>query len=120
MLFLVFAGDMRLAPKCPEPESCREVRGGRSVSATWNLDVKGTRHIVVFDWNFFGGKREIKVDGAVVNTDSKLLQRESDQSMTIGSEQASVVTRPQAGNPNAFGLEFHPEDRVLTPDSNER
>jgi hypothetical protein len=88
--------------------------------ATWNIDVNGEQHLVELNWTYFGGERELIVDGQVANDNTIPFRWTSEQKFTIGGQEGRVVTRPQRINVAAFDVELYLGDRLITPTTDER
>lgn len=88
--------------------------------AVWNVDVNGTSHEIELKWTYFGGDRDVFVDGTLVQDDDHPMRWQSKQMFVIDGEQFSVVTKPQTINIAAFDIELHHNNQVLKPDIDER
>lgn len=84
---------------------------------TWNVALDGTTHTVQLNWTYWGGEREVVVDGTVVNEDRKLLRWESDQHFDIDGHHFNIVTRPQALNVTAFDVDLFEGNTRIDPAS---
>ena len=60
---------------------------------TWKVALDGTTHTEQLNWTYFGGEREVRVDGTVVNEEHKMLRWNSDQEFTLDGHRCRVVTR---------------------------
>jgi len=73
---------------------------------TWQPDVNGSRHEVVLNWTYWGGKRELVVDGEVASRERRPLLSWSDQRFQLDGQACKVVTRPQRVNIAKFDVEL--------------
>lgn len=87
---------------------------------TWNVELDGKTHSVQLNWTYFGGAREVVVDGAVVNEDRKLLRWESDQHFEIDGHDCHIVTQPQAKNVAAFDVDLFVGNTLINAEHDER
>lgn len=61
---------------------------------SWSIDVDGTQHAVALNWTYWGGRREVTVDGEVVATNTLPMRWSSTQPFRLGGHEAVVRTRP--------------------------
>jgi len=87
---------------------------------TWNVELDGKTHTVHLNWTYFGGAREVVVDGNVVNEDRKLLRWHSDQHFDIDGHDCHIVTRPQRVNVTAFDVELFEGNTIIDAERDER
>ncbi len=87
---------------------------------TWKVDLDGKTHTVQLNWTYWGGEREVVVDGIVVNEDRKLLRWESDQQFTIDGHECQIVTRPQSTNIAAFDVDLFVGKTLIDAERDER
>lgn len=81
----------------------------------WTIDLDGREHTVTLNWTYWGGEREVLVDGRVVNENQKLLRWESNQEFEIDGHQCAVITRPQHPNLVEFDIELLVDGRAVAP-----
>jgi hypothetical protein len=61
---------------------------------SWNVDLDGERHEVKLLWTYFGGKREVEVDGTVVEKSTVPMRWRSSQSFDLAGHAAVLTMRP--------------------------
>jgi hypothetical protein len=88
--------------------------------STWHVDENGSRHEVVLNWSYFGGKRELVVDGQVVSDQRRPVLWWSEQPFQLDGQPCKVVTRPQNINFAKFEVELLVGDRLIRPQSEAR
>ena len=88
--------------------------------ATWNIDVDGQPHTIELQWTYFGGERELSVDGQIADDNTIPFRWTSEQHFTVGGQVGRVVTRPQRINVAAFDVELYLDDRLIPPTIDER
>ena len=71
-------------------------------------------------WTYFGGERELNVDGQIADDNTLLMRWTSEQHFTVGGRAGRVVTRPQRINFAAFDIELYLSDRLIPPTTDER
>lgn len=81
----------------------------------WTIDLDGREHTVTLNWTYWGGEREVLVDGRVVNEDKKFLRWESHQEFELDGHHCAVITRPQRSNITEFDIELRVDGRVIAP-----
>lgn len=86
-------------------------RGNRRT--TWQVDMNGRQHEIVLNWTYWGGKREVVLDGDVISSERRPLLWWSEQPFQIDDEACKVVTRPQKINTTEFHVELFVGDRLV-------
>ena len=61
----------------------------------WQVDVGGTQHEVVLQWTYWGGDRQVLLDGELIHSDSQLMRWKSEQPFKIDGHTAVVRTKPK-------------------------
>jgi len=87
---------------------------------TWRADVNGGQHEVVLNWTYWGGKRELVVDGEVVSDQRRPLLWWSEQVFQLDGQPCKVVTRPRNVNVAKFEVELFVGDTLIHPQSDGR
>ena len=83
---------------------------------SWTVDTGGTEHVVALDWTYWGGHREVSVDGQVVGTSTIPLRGRSKQAFVLDGHPAVVTTRPNRAISGYFRIERHVDGRPVPPD----
>ena len=86
-------------------------------SAIWQIEVDGQQHEVELQWTYWGGERNVLVDGTIVDADTQALRWKSDQSIDVGGKRCVVITRPKKVNKVAFDVLLEVDGQELTPAS---
>ena len=87
---------------------------------TWRVDVDGRPHEVVLNWTYWGGKREVVLDGDVVAKQRKPLLWWSEQAFRVDGQACRVVTRAQKANTLEFDAELFVGDTLVRAQSDTR
>ncbi|SHH20137.1 hypothetical protein SAMN05443575_3416 [Jatrophihabitans endophyticus] len=88
-------------------------------TAVWNVDVDGRAHEVTLKWTYWGGERDVYLDGELVAESTLLLRWKSDQEIDIDGHTARVVTRPHSlAHPDRFTLVLDLDGVEHEPDEN--
>lgn len=61
---------------------------------SWTVDIDGDQHTVVLNWTYWGGRREVVVDGQVVSTSTIPMRWRSTQALDINGHPAVLRTKP--------------------------
>lgn len=61
---------------------------------TWRFDLDGTAHVVRLDWTYWGGRREVFVDGEERDASTVLGRWRSSQTFDLDGRHGVVETRP--------------------------
>ena len=87
--------------------------------AIWNLDVDGSTHEVKLEWTYWGGDRDVYVDGALVSESKLLLRWKSDQEIEVAGRTARVITKPHSvAHAARFTVLLEFQGKELEPDRN--
>lgn len=86
---------------------------GDARKTTWRVEANGSEHEVVLNWSYWGGRREVVVDGEVIDSRRRPLLWWSEQPFQIDGQQCKVVTRPQNINVAKFEVELFVGDRLV-------
>jgi hypothetical protein len=65
---------------------------------SWTVEVDGGRHEVVMLWSYWGGGREVQVDGRTLDRSRVPMRWCSEQSFELAGHRAVVRTRPRAAS----------------------
>ncbi len=84
-------------------------------AAIWNVNVNGTAHEVRLEWTYWGGQRDVYVDGTVVQGDTSPLRWSSTQPVDVAGKQVAVITRPRKVNKAAFDVVLQVDGQELAP-----
>lgn len=60
----------------------------------WTVDIDGGEHTVVLNWTYYGGRREVVVDGRAVSKNTIPMRWRSEQAFEIDRQPAVVRTQP--------------------------
>lgn len=83
----------------------------------WQVDVDGSRHEVALNWTYWGGDRQVLLDGELVHSDSQAMRWKSEQPFKIGGRTAVVRTKPKNGFSPFFVITLEVDGREVTSDS---
>lgn len=61
---------------------------------SWTVDIDGGQHAVALNWTYYGGRREVTVNGRVVSTSTIPMRWRSTQTFDIDGHPAVLCTRP--------------------------
>lgn len=84
---------------------------------SWSVDVDGTQHVVVLNWTYYGGERQVSVDGQVVDDSTVPMRWRSEQSFGLGGRQAVVRTQPAKRISPYFRVTLELDGTVVPPDA---
>jgi hypothetical protein len=84
-------------------------------AAIWNIDVDGSTHEVRLEWTYWGGQRDVYVDGVPVEGDTVPFRWSSTQPVDVGSKRVAVITRPRKINKAAFDVFLEVDGEELAP-----
>ncbi len=85
----------------------------------WTVDVDGGPHAVVLHWTYFGGHRELEVDGRVVGESTVPMRWRSEQAFEIAGHRAVVRTQPARRVSPWFVITLEVEGKAVAPDPGE-
>lgn len=88
--------------------------------STWQVDANGGRHEVVLNWTYWGGRRELVVDGQVISDQRRPMLWWSEQPFQLDGQPCKVVTRPQKINVAKFEVELFVGDTLVRAQSDAR
>lgn len=85
---------------------------------TWDVETDGRRHEVVLDWGYWGGRREVRVDGQVVDSSTVPMRWKSTQEFDLDGHRCVLTTRPSKRLSAYFRIELEVDGRkVASPDA---
>lgn len=84
-------------------------------AAVWNVDVDGQQHEVRLEWTYWGGQRDVYVDGVIVDGDTVPFRWSSTQPIDVGGKRMAVITRPREINKAAFDVLLQADGTELKP-----
>lgn len=85
---------------------------------TWTVDTGGTSHEVALDWGYWGGRREVRVDGEVVDSSTVPLRWSSTQEFDLDGHRCVLTTRPSSKLSARFRIELEVDgEAVRSPDA---
>lgn len=88
-------------------------------TAVWNIEVDGAVHEVKLEWTYWGGERDVYVDGVLVDEDKKPLRWKSDQQVDVAGKRVTVLTRPHSALHSArFSVLLQVDGAEIEPDEN--
>ena len=61
---------------------------------SWKVDVDGKQHEVVLNWTYWGGARQVSLDGKVVNDSTVPMRWKSEQAIDVDGRRVVVRTKP--------------------------
>lgn len=62
---------------------------------SWTITAGSETHRVDLDWSYWGGKRQVNVDGKVVSKNTVPMRWKSTQEFAVDGHECVVVTEPQ-------------------------
>ena len=71
---------------------------------SWNVILDGKQHIITLNWTYYGGTREVVVDGQMVDRSTEWLRPESKQHFVIDNHMCEIVTRPRQDDMFTFEI----------------
>lgn len=81
---------------------------------SWTVDVDGTEHVVALDWTYYGGRRRVSLDGAVVDESTVPMRWRSEQSFfDLAGHPAVMRTRPSKRFSAYFLIELEVDGRLV-------
>lgn len=83
---------------------------------TWTVSIDGTEHSVALNWTYWGGERQVVVDGEVVDDDARLMRWTSAQEFDLGGHRAVVRTEPAKRFSTQFVITLEVDGAVVEPD----
>lgn len=83
---------------------------------SWTVEVDGDRHAVVLDWTYYGGRREVTVDGRLVSRSSFPLRWRSEQAFRVAGHPAVVRTKPSGPPSPKFVITLEVDGTVVPPE----
>jgi len=69
---------------------------------SWTVEIDGARHEIVLLWSYWGGAREVEVDGSTVDRSRVPMRWRSEQSFDLAGHRAVVRTGPRAASPRGL------------------
>lgn len=87
---------------------------------TWTVELDGMTHVVALDWTYWGGDRQVSVDGRVVHRDTRAMRWRSSQDFDLGGHRALVTTAPSRRGSAFFAIALEVDGRVVDPDPGQR
>lgn len=84
---------------------------------SWTVDVDGSRHEVVLQWSYWGGAREVQVDGRTVDRSRVPMRWRSEQTFDVAGHNAVVRTRPSKPVSPWFVITLELDGRKVEPNS---
>ncbi|WP_375489381.1 hypothetical protein [uncultured Jatrophihabitans sp.] len=85
--------------------------------ATWNVDVHGTGHQIELRWSYWGGRREVYVDGTFAAGDTKVLRWKSRHPVDVAGKTCTVITRPKKHAKTVFDVFLDVDGQERAPDN---
>jgi len=61
---------------------------------SWTVNVDGAQHTVVLDWTYWGGRREVSLDGQAVGSSTIPMRWRSEQAFQIDGHPAVCERGP--------------------------
>ena len=83
---------------------------------SWTVDLDGDQHTVVLNWTYFGGRREVVLDGQVVDESTIPMRWSSEQTFEIGGRPAVVRTKPRRNLSPYFVITLEVDGQPVEPD----
>ena len=83
---------------------------------SWTVDLDGRGRTVVLDWTYWGGRRQVSVDGEVVESSTVPMRWRSTQAFQIDGHQAVVRTRPSGPVSPRFVITLEVDEKAVQPD----
>ncbi len=84
---------------------------------SWTVDVDGAQHAVVLNWTYWGGDRQVTVDGQVVDESTQAMRWRSEQAFALNGHPAVVRTKPVRRVSPYFTISLEVDGRVVAPDA---
>ncbi len=81
----------------------------------WRVELDGAAHEVVLNWTYWGGDRQVVVDGALVGDDTRAMRWKSEQRFDLAGHPAVVRTRPKAKVSPYFVVTLEVDGDVVPP-----
>ena len=85
-------------------------------AAHWNIDVDGTAHHIELRWTYWGGQRDVYVDGEPIAGSTESLRSSSTQPVDVGGKKVAVITRPRKVNKAAFDVLLEVDGKEIEPE----
>ena len=82
---------------------------------SWTVEVGGTDYEVVLDWTYYGGRREVRLDGQLVDKSTVPMRWRSEQTFEIDGHHAVVRTKPLKKISPWFVISLEVDGRKVTP-----
>lgn len=83
---------------------------------SWTVDVDGNEHKVVLDWTYYGGRRDVAVDGRPVDSSTIPMRWRSTQFLEIEGHPAVVRTVPSKPVSPKFVISLELDGATVQPD----
>ncbi len=87
---------------------------------SWTVEADGTTHAVVLNWTYYGGERQVNVDGRVVDDDARAFRWKSRQEFVLAGRTAVVETKPLKRLSPFFTISLHVDGREVAADPGKR
>ncbi len=87
---------------------------------TWTVDVDGRRHAVVLNWTYWGGHRQVVVDGRVMGESSRRMRGHSEQAFEIDGHPAMVRTMPSWRMSAKFVITLEVDGGAVRPEAGKK
>ena len=84
---------------------------------SWIVDLDGRTHTVVLDWTYYGGRRQVSVDGQVVDSSRVPMRWRSTQAFEIDGYRAVVRTRPSGPLSPLFVIDLEVDGKAVVPEA---
>ena len=84
---------------------------------SWIVDLDSRTHTVVLDWTDYGGRRQVSVDGQVVDSSTVPIRWRSTQAFEIDGHQAVVRTRPSGPLSPLFVIYLEVDGKPVVPEA---
>ena len=81
----------------------------------WKVDVGGASHTVILNWTYYGGDRQVVVDGEVVSNDTAFMRWRSEQAFKVAGHPAVVRTKPKRRVSPYFVITLEVDGKEVPP-----
>ena len=83
---------------------------------SWTVELDGEKHAVVLNWTYYGGDRQVTLDGEVVGNDTKPMRWKSEQAFMLAGHRAVVRTKPAKRISPYFVITLEVDGKLVEPD----
>ena len=83
---------------------------------TWTFDLDGQTHVVRLDWTYWGGRRDVWVDGVQRHESVIPMRWRSSQAFDIGEHQGVVTTAPTKTISGRFRITLEIDGQPIEPE----